>query len=638
MKNTIAERIADNLRRFPPFDLLQKEDLQQISENVKVIYLEKNSNCFKENEVRHEQFYFVKDGAVGLYKKDETTESLVDICDEGDLFGLRPLITKENYQMSARTNEESVLYGIPINIFTPIAEKDKKISNYLIASFASNTRNPIELEKGGKLFTEYKVDRNPDLFELQTASYIKNPICCSPDTPLKEAAIKMRNQRIGSIVVVSNEQIPVGIITNSDIRNKIATGDFSINTAASFIMSSPVITQPSGITIAQAQMIMVRHNIRHICITEDGTAHTKLIGMLTEHDILLSKANNPSVLIKGIRRAKSVKSLREIRLKIGILLKVYIDQNIPLSHVSKIIGELNSLIIDQTISLSVTEMPNEPPVNFAWLALGSQGRREQLIPTDQDNALVFEDVHADKYANTKAYFLELANIITKHLHAIGFEYCKADMMGSNPKWCESLSNWKNQFSNWILKPTEETILLSSIFFDFDLAYGDSKLVDALTESIYKSLEKGDLFCTYMGRDALKNPSPLGFFRQFLVEHDGKNKDTFDIKSRAMMPLIDAARLLTLSQKVKNINNTALRFENLALLEPQNAELYKSCAYSFKALLKFRTKQGIQNNDSGRYIKLSSLSKEDRLKLKRCFKPIKDIQELIKVRFQLASFL
>jgi len=142
----------------------------------------------------------------------------------------------------------------------------------------------------------------------------------------------------------------------------------------------------------------------------------------------------------------------------------------------------------------------------------------------------------------------------------------------------------------------------------------------------------------MGRDALKSPSPLGFFRQFLVEHDGKNKDIFDIKSRAMMPLIDAARLLTLSKRVKNINNTALRFENLAILEPRNEELYKSCAYAFKALLKFRTKQGIQNNDSGRYIKLSSLSKEDKLKLKRCFKPIKDIQELLKIRFQLANFL
>ncbi len=638
MKNTIAERIADFLKKFPPFNLLERDDLKAISENVKVHYLEKGKHSFKENDERHDQFYFVKDGAVGLYKKDNEEEVLVDICDEGDIFGLRPLITQENYQMGARANEESVLYGIPIQNFTAIAEKEKKISNYLIASFASNTRNPIELEKGGKLFTEYKVERNPDLFELQTATYIKNPICCSPETPVKDAAIKMRNQKIGSIIVTNDVQIPLGVITNSDIRNKIATGDFSINTQASFIMTSPVITQPSGITIAQAQMIMVRHNIRHICITEDGTANTKLIGMLSEHDILLSKANNPSVLIKGIKRAKTIKALREIRLKVGILLKVYIQQNIPLSHVLRIISELNSLILDRAIKLSAAEMPSEPPVKFAWMAIGSQGRKEQLLPTDQDNALVFEDVADSKYEATKSYFLELASIITKHLHTIGFEYCKADMMGSNPKWCNSISNWKEQFSNWIAKPSEETILLSSIFFDFDLAFGDAQLVDELSESIFKSLEKGDLFYSLMGRDALKNPSPLGFFRQFLVEHDGKNKDTFDIKSRAMMPLIDAARLLTLSKHVKNINNTALRFENLAALEPQNEELYKACAYAFKALLKFRTKQGIFNHDSGRYIKLDKLTKEDRLKLKRCFKPIKDIQELLKVRFQLTNFL
>jgi len=418
LKNTIAERIADFLKKFPPFNLLNKEDLKSISENVKVQYLDKGNYCFSENEERHDQFYFVKDGAVGLYKKDDEGESLVDICDEGDLFGLRPLITKENYQMSARTNEETVLYGVPINIFSPIAEKEKKISNYLIASFASNTRNPVELEKGGKLFTEYEVDRTGDLFELQTAKYIENPICCSPETPVKEAATIMRNKKIGSILVVNEHQVPLGVITDSDIRNKIATGDFSIDTEASSVMSTPVITQPPGITIAQGQMIMVRYNISHICITEDGTANTKIVGILSEHDILLSKANNPSVLIKGIKRASSIKALREIRVKVGTLLKAYIKQNIPLSHVLRIISELNSLILDRAISIAVKEMPSPPPVSFAWMALGSQGRKEQLLPTDQDNALVFEDVSEEKYAETKAYFLELATTITKYLHTI----------------------------------------------------------------------------------------------------------------------------------------------------------------------------------------------------------------------------
>lgn len=637
MKNTIAERIADFLKGFPPFDLLKKPDLKNISEQVKVLYCEKGKVVFSQGDYRHDQFYIVKDGAVGLFKKDEETENLIDICDEGDIFGLRPLITKENYFMSARAHEESIVYGISIDIFTPIAEDNRKVSNYLIASFASNTRNPIALERDGNLFAEYRVDRGKDLFELQTAKYTKKPISCSPDTPLKEMAIIMSEKNIGSMVVVENE-LPVGIITDTDIRRKIATGEFAINTAVSHIMAKPVITQPPGITVAQAQMIMVRHNIGHVCITKDGTVNSPLTGILTEHDILLTKANNPSVLIKEIQRIKKVKKLRELRAKIGVLLKAYIEQNIPLSHVMKIITELNEVTMARAVQLALKKMPSPPPVNFAWLALGSQGRKEQLLPTDQDNALVFANVPKEKYEETKAYFMELAQKVTKYLHTIGFEYCTADMMASNPKWCASLSEWQAQFTNWIQQPTDESILLSSIFFDFSPIYGDVSLVDSLSDAIFEALEQGDLFFAFMGRDTFKNPSPVGFFRQLLVEQDGEHKDSFDIKARAMMPLIDAARILTLYNRSKHLNNTALRFENLANLEPQNSELYLSCSYAFKALLKFRTKQGILYNDSGRYITLQSLSKEEKLKLKRCFKPIKDIQELLKVRFQLANFM
>ena len=130
-----------------------------------------------------------------------------------------------------------------------------------------------------------------------------------------------------------------------------------------------------------------------------------------------------------------------------------------------------------------------------------------------------------------------------------------------------------------------------------------------------------------------DPPPVSFFRQFLVESNGEHKDTFDIKNRAMGPLIGAARVLCLFHHIRNIPNTAQRFEKLAVLEPENKELYESCAYAFKALLKFRVRQGISQSDGGRFINLETLTKADRLKLKRCFKPLRDIQEVLRVRFQ-----
>ena len=142
----------------------------------------------------------------------------------------------------------------------------------------------------------------------------------------------------------------------------------------------------------------------------------------------------------------------------------------------------------------------------------------------------------------------------------------------------------------------------------------------------------------MESGALQNPSPSSFFRDFLVEQDGQHKDSFDVKLRVLMPMIDAARVLILSHHVKSINNTADRYEKLAELEEQNREIYLACSYASKALLKFRTLQGLLNNDSGRFISLDLLNKEEKLKLKRTFRTLREIQELLEVRFQVKNLL
>ena len=147
-----------------------------------------------------------------------------------------------------------------------------------------------------------------------------------------------------------------------------------------------------------------------------------------------------------------------------------------------------------------------------------------------------------------------------------------------------------------------------------------------------------MFYKFLGRDAIKSPTPLGFFKQFLVEQNGDQKELFNIKSRALMPLIDAARLLILSKQIKGVNNTYERFEKLAELEPQNKELHESCSYAFKALSKFKTKQGLLRDNSGKFIDLKTLTKEEKLKLRRCFKPIQKIQEILKIRFDLKNFV
>jgi CBS domain-containing protein len=180
--------------------------------------------------------------------------------------------------------------------------------------------------------------------------------------------------------------------------------------------------------------------------------------------------------------------------------------------------------------------------------------------------------------------------------------------------------------------------MSSIFFDYSLAFGERSLLDNMSEHIFRTVDKYPIFLVHLANGALQSPSPTGFFRQFVVEQDGQHKDFFDLKSRALRPLIDAARVLILSHSVKGISNTWERYEKLAELEPNNNELYLACSYATKALLKFRTRQGLLHHDSGRFIELEQLTKQEKMKLKRTFKAIKEIQELITLRFKVTNIL
>lgn len=634
MKNTISHRVADFLKNFPPFSFLLQKDLETISSQISIIYKEKNSIIFAENEETHDSFYVVHKGVVAL--KTRQLNDILDMCDEGDVFGLRPLIANENYQMGAVAYEESILYAIPINVFKPYALENKAVGNFLIESFASNTLQPYSKSHRSKLYGD-ELDVDAKLLDFQPIKYSKKLISCLETTKAADIAEMMTQKNIGAVIVLK-DTLPIGIITDKDLRNKVVTGKYPITVSASEIMTTPVVTYPKKMTITQAQMAMMKSDISHLCITKDGTINSKAVGMLSKHDVMVSLGNNPSVLIKAIKRAKKSKKLKPIRTSIMILLKGYIDQNIPLMLTSNIITELNDACIKQIIEISLTKMNTPPPVKFAWLALGSQGRSEQLLQTDQDNALIYEDVPEELQDATKKYFLELSIHINKGLFDIGYDYCPAEMMASNPKWCLSLEEWKQIVYHWITNTGKNEVLLSFIFFDYSLSYGESELSNKLSDFIFETIKANPIFYAHLVSGALQSPSPTGFFREFLLEQDGVNKDFFDIKNRALMPLADAARVLILYHSVKSISNTVQRFEKLAELEPENGELYLACAYAYKVLLKFRTVQGLMHNDSGQFITLESLSKSEKIKLKSTFKTIKELQEIITLKFNISNLV
>ena len=636
--NTIAENIADFLKEHSPFNHLTFEELTKIATSIRVVNLQKNKVLFQVNDILHDSFYVVASGVINLSVIADAEEILLNKCNPGDILGLRPFFAKNNYMMTAKAREESIVYAIPIVVFRPFVANNSEVLNFLLESFAVNTRNPKDKENLiGKLISDnvFYADQQSEMQYFQSLSYNTTPLKTTLTAIAKDVAQLMTESLINNIVVCDNN-FPLGIITDTYMRSKIATGRYPITVSVDKIMSSPVITVVENVSLAEAQLLMLKHNVTHLCVTQDGTDKSALKGIISEHDLIVAQANNPGVLIKEVKRCQSPKEIKQIRDRLTDLIQTSISKNIPLSHVFNIASEINLAIIKRSVELSILEL-GSPPARFAWLSIGSQGRKEQLLLTDQDSILIFEDVATDKYREVKDYFLKLGKKTTAILEKIGYELCPNGHMGSNALWCKSLTDWIKQYDSWMNTPGENSNDLSSIFFDYEITFGERKIEDAIGDVVFKNAKNNTLFFDFLGNDTLRKNSPLTFFKKFHLEEEGPNKDKFDIKTRALMPLIDGARLFALNFEIRGINNTFQRFKQLSIIDAKHAEIYLNCAEAFLTLSKFRTIEGLKNDNSGQFINLEELSKIDREKLKNALIPMRELEELIKSKFQLTQF-
>lgn len=642
MKNSIAQRIADFLKDNPPFDGLTSSQCYELATQVEVVYLAKRKRLFEQDDKTHQSFYVVHQGLIDLHINKDDNDHLIDVCDDGDVIGLRPFFAGQNYAMSATAKTDTLLYAIPFEAFNNYL-KHANIADFLLKSFASNQRQPDAHDRKGVLLSHNLIAHEDDTSQVrsqidffQEIDHTPDPYCVKGTAMIKEVAENMTKLNISSVLIADNK-LPVGIVTDKDLRKHVVTGKVDIHQPIKNIMSSPVHCIHRSTSVAQAQLLMLQHHIGHLCITADGTEQSGIIGILSEHDIVTAQANNPAALQKAIKRARNIEELSQVRSQLGQMLESYLSMDLPITHCLSLTNALHDSLYKVCADLCLSGMASPPPCNFAWLNLGSQARNEQLLLTDQDHALVYEDVADKEDEKVKTYFIELGKRLSDALARIGFEHCPADMMASNPAYCLSMSEWKEKFRKWIKSPTEKSVMLCSIFFDFQLIYGDKKLQEELSRSVFDLLRGDQTFFAYLASDALKNPPPLSFFKQFVVEDDGEHKDEFDIKARAIMPLVDAARVLALSNNIAGANQTVARFEQLMIKEPQNAELYKSCIKSFYDLLRYRSRSGFAHHDTGRFVELKALSKRDKSDLKYAFKPIKNLQTNLKTRFKLTYF-
>ena len=191
------------------------------------------------------------------------------------------------------------------------------------------------------------------------------------------------------------------------------------------------------------------------------------------------------------------------------------------SHVARMIALLNDQILERMLTLLEEEL-GPPPLPYCWLLMGSEGRREQTFRTDQDNAIIYADPVGEKQKkDAREYFKIFAAKAIDHLVNCGYPLCPGEIMASNPKWCQPISVWKKYFSSWLAVPNPQELLLVTIFFDFKGGYGQISLADELRQHLVNISARQELYLLHLAMECITSKVPLSFFRNFIVDQQGR---------------------------------------------------------------------------------------------------------------------
>jgi len=463
-------------------------------------------------------------------------------------------------------------------------------------------------------------------------------VTCSPGATIHAAAALMSERNVGSIVVVDERRHPLGIVTDTDLRNKVVAGGIPADGLVRSIMSTPVFTVAVRATAAGTIITMMRRGIRHLCITEDGTPDSPVTGIISEHDVVLLHGNNPAVLSREIAQAEDVAGLALLRERGNDLVAQYVSRGISVRFVGDMIAEINDALVSRLIALAERSLAGgglaKPAAGFCWLTLGSDGRREQLVQTDQDSALVYEDPAEAEAEAASVYFSRLAAEVTAGLTLCGFAPCPGNTMASNPEWCRPLAAWREYFHRWIRVPDEQALLHAATFFDFRPASGDFALAHSLRECITAELAADGTALILLAKNAAHNPPATGLWEKLNVEKKGPYRGLFDLKLRAMKPVTEAVRVLALDRGIHALTGTLDRLEQMAADDRSIALITRDIVEAYELFMRYRVLYGTKGEDAGRYLDLKRMSRQEMRRLRLLFGSVASLLKLVQVRYQL----
>jgi CBS domain-containing protein len=312
----------------------------------------------------------------------------------------------------------------------------------------------------------------------------------------------------------------------------------------------------------------------------------------------------------------------------------------PVKQLVALVTGLNDRLTLRMLELIEKEMENKgfgkPPAPYGWLAFGSEGRMEQTLHTDQDNALFFSNPSDRDEAECKTWFLRFSEQVVDALVRSGIPPCPGGIMASNPKWCQTEDHWRDSFLTWITKPNPDTLLMASIFFDFRPIYAGTEFPHILRDLLLKAIRKHRLFIRFMAKIALSNRPPLSLLKRFVVEKSGEHKNKFDLKMRGLTPVVDAARVLSLDLGIKT-QNTLDRLAEINQRGVIDNDFYADLRETYDFIVYLQISRHLdalaKGEEPNNFIDPGSLNSLQRKMLKESFAVINRLQKTIEFRFQ-----
>jgi CBS domain-containing protein len=458
------------------------------------------------------------------------------------------------------------------------------------------------------------------------------PVTVSPSSPIRAVAELMREQRVSSVLVVENDHL-FGLVTDRDLRNRAL--------AAGLDPTLPVveITTMAPRTIAidapgfEALLLMARHNIHHVPVM-DGAA---VAGMITATDVTEQHSSSAVYLVGDIHKRTTLEGLVDTSSRVRLLQRHLAAAGASAYATGHIVTAITDALTVRLLHLGEAKF-GPPPVDYAWVAAGSQARNEQTARSDQDNCMILDDAYDE--AAHGVYFKQLANWVCDGLAACGYVHCPGEMMAMTDKWRQPRRVWAEYFRRWVDTPEPMALMLTCVFFDVRVVDGRYDLLDGLRADMLKRTRGNGLFLAHLVGNAMARQPPLGLFGGLSTIRSGEHKGTLDLKLNGIVPVVDLARIYALAAGHDAVN-THDRLAHAADSGEINAQgvrdLRDALEYLSTIRIRHQARQLAAGQVADNYLRPDELSNFERGQLKHAFGVVKASQDVLAQRYQAGRF-